>query len=252
MQNQLHHKQHSKILLVIPFYNEANRISVVEYTDAFKNHPHIDFLLTDDGSTDKTSEILNGFESDFDNVQTLICKDNLGKAEAIRQGVLHAGNVYDFIGYIDADLATPVSEFENLAFFAEDNRHYNFIMGCRVKKIGSTIIRYSYRHYIGRIFATIISKIILKAAFYDTQCGAKIIEYNLAKELFNRPFLTKWFFDVELLLRYRKKNRDFQQHVYEYSLNKWIEKGDSKITIGDMFKFPFQLILIFFSYKCYR
>lgn len=253
MQSHLQENKHSsKILLVIPFYNEANRISVMEFNDIFKTYPHIDFLLADDGSTDATSKLLHEIKADIANVNTLILSENSGKANAIRQAVLHSGSNYDYVGYIDADLATPVSEFDHMVDFANENPKYHFIMGCRVKKVGSNIVRYSYRHYIGRVFATIISKIILRTPFYDTQCGAKIIKSGLALELFDKPFLTRWFFDVELLLRYRNKKIDFDQHVYEYSLNTWIEKGDSKITFGDMLRFPFQLVQIYFRYKCYR
>lgn len=244
--------RNSGILLIIPFYNEAARISTEEFTKAFTKYGQIDFLLVDDGSSDNTAEILKAFEITFSNVRVLLGESNSGKASSIRRGVLDSGDLkYEYIGYIDADLATPFSEFENLATFATKNKIYDFVMGSRIKKMGSTIQRYQYRHYIGRVFATLISGLILKIPVYDTQCGAKIIKAKLASELFAEPFITKWLFDVELLLRYQKKTPDFHRHIYEFSLNIWTEKGNSKITLSDIFGFPFQLFKIYFNYKCY-
>lgn len=243
----------SKILLVIPFYNEVARISKEEFMTAFRQHPHFHFLLTDDGSKDQTAVILKDLESAFSNVTALIGSENSGKAATIRNAVLfEKNNTYDYVGYIDADLSTAVSEFNNIATFAANNRQFSFVMGSRIKKFGSHIERYAYRHYIGRIFATVISSLILKKPVYDTQCGAKIIQYDLALALFSEPFQTKWFFDLELLLRFQRQQPDFDQQVFEYSLNRWIEKGKSKITFADMVGFPFQLIKIYFKYDCYR
>lgn len=238
-----------KSLLIIPFYNECERISIGDFIVAFKNFITIDFLLVDDGSTDKTATLLQNLEKEHDNVSTLILNRNVGKAEAIRSAILKSDiNRYDYIGYLDADLATPVEELIKMLSFAEKNPQYQFIMGSRIKKMGSTIIRYKYRHYFGRIFATIVSSGILKTPVYDTQCGAKVIARDIARQVFEKPFLTRWLFDIELLLRFQKNNPHFDQQVYEFSLNTWIEKGKSKITLRDLAGFPLQLLKIYNAY----
>ena len=88
---------------------------------------------------------------------------------------------------------------------------------------------------------------VLKTPVYDTQCGAKVIEYTIAKQLFKEKFITKWLFDVELLLR-MKVNYNLQENVLEIPLYEWKEKGNSKIKFIDFFKFPFQIIKIYFHY----
>ncbi|GGD25805.1 glycosyltransferase [Flavobacterium orientale] len=236
-------------LLIIPFYNEGNRMIGEELSLAFETHPNLDFLLVDDGSTDTTASLLLQFEKKHSNVASLLLSKNSGKAEAIRNGVKTSeGKKYDFIGYLDADLATPISEMNHLLYFAKQHTNYSFLMGSRIKRLGSKIERYSYRHYIGRVFATIISGVILKTPIYDTQCGAKIMKQELAFALFEKPFLTRWLFDVELLLRMKQLNSDFYKEVYEYPLETWIEKGNSKIRIKDMLALPFQLIKIYRAY----
>lgn len=236
------------MLVVIPFYNEENRISKEEFNQLFSEFKEEDFLLIDDASTDKTLEILNNFQHRFPNVSTLSLPENLGKAEAIRHGILHSKTQKKFTAYLDADLATPMEELYKMKVFIKENPQYNFVMGSRIKRMGSQITRYVYRHYIGRIFATIISGFILKTPVYDTQCGAKIIKKELAYDLFSSPFVSKWLFDVELLLRYKQQNPDFERSIYEYPLKTWIEKGESKIRFIDFIKFPFQLIKIYFHY----
>lgn len=241
----------AEVLLIIPFYNESKRISIEEFQQAFEAYSHIDFLLSDDGSTDTTVQMLKNFEAVFSNVTVLAFQENSGKAETIRKAVLHlADHNYKYIGCIDADLATPIAEIEKMRLFTNNNTMYKFVMGSRIKKLGNTIVRYNYRHYIGRIFATIISNILLKTPVYDTQCGAKIICGKLAPLLFAAPFTTKWFFDVELLLRYKKITPDYHKYIYEFVLDVWKEKGSSKITFTDMVNSPFQLAKIYFKYKC--
>ncbi len=239
----------SKSLLIIPFYNEFDRICIKEYRSAFELDDSIDFLLVDDGSLDATVSILQQFEKDYPQVQLLLHTQNSGKGEAIRTAVLNFPlEKYRYIGYLDADLATPVEELIKMIVFIENNPHYNFVMGSRIKKMGSHIVRYPYRHYFGRFFATIVSYFILKTAVYDTQCGAKIIDTQLAKSLFTLPFQSSWLFDIELLLRYKVKNKHYASHIYEFSLNTWIEKGKSKITLKDFIVFPLQLIKIYKKY----
>lgn len=236
-------------LLIIPCFNEGKRIVGEELSIEFEKNSTIDFLLVDDGSTDATTQFLVELEQKHINVTSLLLSKNVGKAEAIRNGLLaNSGEKYAFIGYLDADLATPISEMVNILNFAKKNPNYRFLMGSRIKRLGSNINRYSYRHYIGRFFATIISGFILKTPIYDTQCGAKIMEFKLAQKLFEKPFLTRWLFDVELLLRMKQLNSDFYKEVYEYPLETWIEKGNSKIRLKDMLQLPFQLIKIHLAY----
>lgn len=242
-------KKDSISLFVIPFYNEFERICIKEYHKTFLLDESIDFVLVDDGSTDDTLTLLRQFEKDYPHVHLLINVRNSGKAEAIRTAILNFPlEKYRYIGYLDADLATPAEELIKMTSFIENTPQYNFIMGSRIKKMGSVITRYAYRHYFGRIFATIVSYFIIKTAVYDTQCGAKIIEKELATVLFQAPFHTRWLFDIELLLRYKKQNALFALNIFEFSLDTWTEKGKSKITLKDLIGFPFQLIKIYRKY----
>lgn len=243
LQNQM-----NKSLLIIPFYNEEKRIPQSEFLEAFERYQNVDFLLVNDGSSDKTLDILDDFASKFSHVKVLNLKKNGGKAEAIRSGILWAKELsYDYLGYLDADLSTPIAELIRLLEFSIANQNLQIVMGTRIKLLGNNVIRSSRRHYFGRIFATIISNFILKTAVYDTQCGAKIIKKEVAFLLFEKEFRTKWLFDVEMLLRLKKHAGKLEEIVAEMPLNTWIEKGDTKIKLKEFVSFPWQLIMIYFK-----
>jgi glycosyltransferase involved in cell wall biosynthesis len=232
-----------KVTIIIPFYNEEKRIVLESFHQIFNNTSQYDFILVDDGSTDNTFAVLNQFKSEFSTIEVLKLYKNVGKAEAIRTAVLSISNT-DFIAYYDADLATPFSELDKLIQFSIQNPNYKMIMGARIKLIGNGVKRSLTRHYFGRIFATIVSQFVLKVAVYDTQCGAKVVDYQTANQIFAKPFISKWLFDVELLKRLQK-NHNLKEVVKEIPLEKWEEIRSSKIKRTDFFKIPFELFQIY-------
>ncbi|MFQ6070884.1 MAG: glycosyltransferase family 2 protein, partial [Candidatus Aminicenantales bacterium] len=124
--------------------------------------------------------------------------------------------------------------------------------GCRLKRMGATIERHWYRHYFGRVFATGAS-LVLGLPIYDTQCGAKLLRAELAGILFERPFISRWLFDIELLARMiqllgRKK---VMTSVVELPLERWEDKGESKVKLLYIPKVPFELLLIGLTYRKY-
>ena len=74
----------SKLLCIIPFYNEESRFSSISYDTIISNHPEIDFLLVDDKSTDNTLQLLQSKATNFSNCAIHSLPKNVGKAEAIR------------------------------------------------------------------------------------------------------------------------------------------------------------------------
>jgi len=236
----------NKYLFIVPFFNEEERISQDDFIEAFQKFDTIDFLLVNDGSSDKTQIALDNFAKEFLNVKTLDLKINQGKAEAIRSGILFSKDFkYQYLGYFDADLSTPISEMVRLLAFSEANPHLDITMGTRIKLLGNNVIRSSKRHYFGRIFATLISNFILKTPVYDTQCGAKLIKVEVANLLFDKRFETRWLFDVEMLIRLKEQRGSLVNFVAEVPLATWIEKGNTKIKFKEFINFPFQLVKIY-------
>jgi len=217
------------VCLIIPCYNESNRLDIL----SFKNFSSekLFFLFVDDGSSDNTFDILSQNIKGQLYMSCLKLEKNSGKANAILQGYnfLKSTNTvkkYTWIGYWDADLATPLWEIENMIKYV--NAFYpqcECIYASRVYRLGGKIIRSPLRHYLGRAFATLIY-LALKVDSYDSQCGAKLIHQNVVDISFQKPFLSKWIFDVEIMLRLKKKE------IVEYPLKYWKDIPGSKIKVG--------------------
>jgi dolichyl-phosphate beta-glucosyltransferase len=125
-----------------------------------------------------------------------------GKAEAVRQGILNAiSSGARYVGYWDADLATPLSAIPDFLDQMKRQTDLLMVVGARVQLLGRKIVRKHYRHYLGRLFATLAS-IILRLPVYDTQCGAKLfVTDQQVVFAFREPFLSRWVFDVEIIAR---------------------------------------------------
>jgi glycosyltransferase involved in cell wall biosynthesis len=173
-------------------------------------------------------------------VQALILPRNGGKGEAVRAGLreaLRAGAT--LVGYLDADFATPPAEALRLRdeLLAQDA---DVALGSRVRRLGSSIDRRPARHYLGRIFATAAS-LALGVGVYDTQCGAKILRATPAlSAALERPFSSRWAFDVELLSRLLRPEVDVSavpvERFIEVPLRAWEDIAGSKLRGATMLR----------------
>ena len=154
---------------------------------------------------------------------------------------------YDMIGFLDADLATPLEEIRLLADMMVKRPELCVTMGARLKRLGANVQRKAYRHYMGRVFATVVS-LLFRMPVYDSQCGAKLFRAALVPELFKEPFSSGWLFDVEILLRLRDLYPDYENVVCEVPLCVWIEQGDSRIRLSHLLKMPGELLQIYRRY----
>jgi dolichyl-phosphate beta-glucosyltransferase len=239
--------------IVIPCYNEAQRLSVDEFALASDSDPGVDFCFVDDGSTDKTIDVIKALRHGRDDrVFLLQLASNQGKAEAVRSGIRHmlAQHDYGVVGYWDADVSTPLSELPRLLEVFSSSDRYVMLSGCRVRRLGARIHRHWYRHYLGRVFATVVS-LTLNLPTYDTQCGAKLFRSGYATSIFEKPFVSSWFFDVELFCRVEQLLGTFAaaERILEAPLESWIEKKGSKLKVRDYLRAPVDLQRIRAAYR---
>ena len=105
-----------KVVIIIPCYNEAERLDTNSFIAYLSQNTHLHFIFVDDGSTDNTNLIINQIISKFDSlVSLLINGTNKGKAESVRLGEIESYKMDpDYVGFLDADLATPIEEIDNL------------------------------------------------------------------------------------------------------------------------------------------
>lgn len=234
-----------KTTIIIPCYNEAERLDRDTCLGYAAQPNAAKLLLVNDGSSDNTASVLAEL-SKAEGISFLDLPQNKGKAEAVRQGVLHAlrGDC-EAVGFWDADFAAPLNEVRRFQLFlTAENRQ--LVTGARVKRLGAKIERHWYRNYVGRIIATLIS-CMLRLPTYDTQCGAKLFKRDLAERLFAEPFVSTWLFDVELLARavHFYGHEAVKKMVYELPLECWEDVGGSSVSLLFVFKIPGELWKIY-------
>jgi dolichyl-phosphate beta-glucosyltransferase len=246
----------SRLLLVVPCFNEEQRLDVEAFRGFSLPGQHLEFLFVNDGSTDGTQRVLESLrDSNPRRFSLLTLERNSGKAEAVRRGIeaaLERGP--DFTGFWDADLATPLSEVTGLLGIFESRREIQMVFGARVRLLGREISRNASRHYVGRLGATLISQ-TLGLAVYDTQCGAKLFRVSDAlRTVFAKPFLSRWIFDVEIIARFVEMwGRDaVARAIYEYPVTQWRDVKGSKVKSRDFLRALRDLLKIRRAYRLPR
>ena len=238
--------------IIVPCYNESQRLQGEKFLSYAKANPGFDIWFANDGSTDNTLEMLHQIAVKSEgNIKVFDVSPNGGKAEAIRKTMNYLLGLkqYKHIGFIDADLSAPLEEINPL-YDVVTGKDLLIVAGARVKLVGKTIFRSPVRHYLGRVFATYYDT-LLKLRNYDTQCGLKIFDVRIAQKIFSEPFMSNWFFDIELFLRTRKEI-GFEQYyiqIAELPLNEWREVKGSKLKLIDFLIAPFEVLKIYRKYK---
>lgn len=230
--------------IVIPCYNEAERMDVKAFVGFASSREDYVLCFVNDGSCDDTQEVLESMRSEQpERIRVLRMDKNSGKGEAVRHGLLYLCAEKDFgsAGFLDADLSTSLDDYDKLndTLLTAD---YQAVFGSRIKRMGADIRRSAARHLIGRIFASFIGA-LTSLPFYDTQCGAKVFKPTFIEEVLSEPFVSRWLFDVEIIMRLKNAHGEALLHrIIEQPLDAWIEMGNSKIKATDSIRLVFDLL----------
>lgn len=238
----------SKIVIVVPCYNEEHRLQPGELLPILETEDtHL--LLVDDGSSDGTAALLESLAKENpDRVGWRRLSSNHGKAEAVRLGMLDAlAAGADAVGFVDADASTPANEVRRLVQELRAGRAA-VVMGARVALLGSQIRRGFVRHFLGRVFATAAST-ALALPVYDTQCGAKLFRDSPSlRAALARPFRSRWAFDVELIGRLLVPAPGIAPldaaDFLEIPVRRWEDVRGSKLTFASMLRAGLDLVPI--------
>jgi dolichyl-phosphate beta-glucosyltransferase len=237
------------VCLVVPCYNEAARLRIADFLAHIDTDPRSCLCFVNDGSTDQTAAALDSLaKSRPGRIFVFTLPQNSGKGEAVRQGVNHVAAMqrFAFVGYWDADLATPLSELAPMLDALARAPNCQLILGSRWRRLGSDIQRSAIRHALGRVFATAAS-ITLNLPVYDSQCGAKVCRAGSIGVLFGEPFSTRWLFDVEMLARLRSRG-SMEGAAIELALSEWRDVGGSRLGWMQMAAAPLALLRIRLRY----
>lgn len=213
-----------KIGILVPFFNEAHRHSAEEIIGFLDDSPW-PILFVNDGSTDSSVDILEKHLSESTNShmhKIFSLPSNVGKTNAVRLGLIELFKQdFHYVALTDFDLPISLIDLSRGVNFALDNQA-DLVSGARVKLAGSEVRRTSARHWIGRIIATILF-ITIDNSMYDPQSPCKVYKRNQVLPALKDTFRTKWFGDLELILRIDAIK------IYEFPLNFWRDVPSGKL-----------------------
>jgi dolichyl-phosphate beta-glucosyltransferase len=158
-----------------------------------------EIVVVDDGSTDGTAVAVERAAAGDDRVRLIKNDRNRGKGYSVRRGVRASKG--DVVLFSDADLSTPIEEFDNLARFLDT---YDLVIASRSLPDSNVVVHQPfYREFMGRIFNLVV-RAMLVGGIIDTQCGFKLMSRQAADCIFERARIDSFSFDVEMILIARR------------------------------------------------
>jgi len=217
----------ASLLLLIPAYNEADRIEPVlrDYAVYFQQHYAGKFQLVVilNGCRDNTLGVVQRVAAEFPSIRALEFKDPIGKGGALIEG-LKLASLADLVGYVDADGATPPRAFHELVKRMDEA---DCVIGSRW--VSGAILHQEQtrkRQFASRAFHLIV-QFLFWMNIRDTQCGAKVMRREAIEEIHSRLRIADMAFDINLL--YSLKHAGYR--ILEVP-TEWTDKIGSKVTLG--------------------
>jgi dolichyl-phosphate beta-glucosyltransferase len=188
--------------VVVPAYNEEGRIGesllkIRSYMEAAGWS--FEIIVVDDGSRDRTADVVGRLAREDRRLALVVNERNLGKGGAVRRGVLASRG--DAVLFSDADLSTPIEEFEKLLPWL---RTHGLVMASRSLPDSNVIVHQPlYRELMGRVYNLFVQALLVRG-FIDTQCGFKLMTRAAAVAIFGRARIRSFSFDVEMIVLARR------------------------------------------------
>jgi glycosyltransferase involved in cell wall biosynthesis len=194
----------ASLTIVVPVFNEERRLprlldgltNDVERVAATADLRLEEVIVVDDGSSDRTGELLRGFTQLGPRFQVRRFERNRGKGAAVRDGMLAARS--DVALMTDVDLSTPLDELSRLADALSGGA--DIVIGSRALE-GSEILVHQpiHRELMGKTFNVLV-RTLTGLPWRDTQCGFKLFRLDVARRLFELQRVEGFAFDMELLV----------------------------------------------------
>lgn len=190
--------------LILPCYNEeANIEATVRAVAAWMTKEKYggEIIAVNDGSTDRTKQVLEGLRKEFPQLRVLHHPRNLGYGSAVRTGLDAATG--DIMGYMDSDGQFDPEDFAHLLPFLAE---YDFVTGRRLKRADPLI-----RKINAKLFA-LLNVLVLGIWVRDINCAMKLWKRSLWPHI--RPsFATGALVNAEMFHR-MKRNRIAWKQVF--------------------------------------
>ncbi|PKO05704.1 MAG: glycosyl transferase [Chloroflexi bacterium HGW-Chloroflexi-3] len=167
-----------KLSVVIPVYNEEKYISTTIHRvlDVKLEDEPIEIVVVDDGSKDRTVEILQDLAAEHPEIKVYQQPVNMGKGAALRRGFQEASG--DIILIQDADLEYDPGDYPTLLKPILDGKA-DVVYGSRF--LGGPHRVLYFWHFAGNQFLTLLSNITTNLNLTDMETGYKVFRAEVIK-----------------------------------------------------------------------
>jgi dolichyl-phosphate beta-glucosyltransferase len=229
-----------KLSVIIPAYKEEKRIpKTLKEIDKYLSQQSYGYeiLVVDDGSPDKTVEVVQSFIPTIKNLRIINCKDNHGKGYSVRLGMMQAKGQYCL--FTDADNSTSIDQVEKMWPHFENG--FDVVIGSRdVKGAISDPPQPWIRHFVTAESFKLLRKIVVGVwGVEDSQCGFKALTKSVVEKIIPVCKINRFAFDPEILILAEKAGYKIKEiPVY------WKNDLDSKVKLSSMIKMGIDLFVI--------
>ncbi|MHA1273261.1 MAG: GtrA family protein [Promethearchaeota archaeon] len=189
-------KNHLKILIFIPTFNEKNNIG--NLIDLINSLPfEKDILIVDDNSTDGTLEIIHNKQKKYRNIKLIIRRGEKGRGLAgITALNYFQKNDYNILMELDADFSHHPKYIPE---FLEQIYNYDVIIGSRLVKNGGAIGR-SYGRYILTLISNFIVRMLFQTNIKDCTSGFRMFRKEIINKFNLKNFISTHYSITEEIL----------------------------------------------------
>ncbi len=209
--------------VVVPAYNEERRLpvtlaAVVPWLKSCQRS--FELILVDDGSRDRTLEVMREWESRHPEIRVISQTPNRGKGRALASGVEASSGRLVLVS--DADFSTPITEIGKLEAVIGEGA--DVAIGSRARR-GASIesAQPLYRVLMGKTFNLMVQALVLPGV-WDTQCGFKLFRGDVARDLFAALRTDGFGYDVDVLYRARRRGLRIREVPV-----RWINSPETKV-----------------------
>ncbi|MFH1462218.1 MAG: dolichyl-phosphate beta-glucosyltransferase [bacterium] len=187
--------------VIIPAYNEEKRLpKTLKAIGSYLTKQNYDYeiLVVNDGSKDRTAEIVKELSSEIKNLRLIDNKENRGKGYVVKQGMLEALGEYRL--FADADNSTSIDQMEKV--WPELKKGFDIVIGSRDVK-GAVLDPpqpFLRKIILGEGFKLYRKIIVGLWKIEDTQCGFKCFTKKATDGIFPKVVISRFAFDPEILV----------------------------------------------------